>query len=57
MAGIALIVLIWGILSITSGDDIGFGILAISSFVVPLILGAIILWDDIKDAWNKNENK
>ena len=57
MAGIVLIVLIWGILSITSGDDIGFGILAISSFVVPLILGAILLWDDIKDAWNKNENK
>lgn len=57
MAGIVLIVLIWGILSITSGDDIGFGILAISSFVVPLILGVILLWDDIKDAWNKNENK
>ena len=57
MAGIVLIGLIWGILSITSGDDIGFGILAISSFVVPLILGAILHWDDIKDAWNKNENK
>ena len=58
MIGIVIIFLLWAILNITSGNNVGEGILIlVLCFFAPLVITVILLWDDIKDAWNKDENK
>ena len=48
MTGIALIGLIWGILSLTSGDDVGFGIIILIALFLGVGVGLWIVLDDAK---------
>ena len=54
MTGIALIGLIWGILSLTSGDDVGFGII----ILIALFLGVGIgIWIKLDHAKRKKDGE